>query len=270
MTRLLALALVAIIEGVILFFVWVSICVWAGALEFPGFDEMSRFVRVLPGTPGEVLLVYGMPVGVSLATVAFLAPLVPRVRLRRRATPIWPSVFAAAFIGGALAFGLFFSLFECAILAGVAARPGGWSSEWSLVGALCGLLAIGWAIWTAILWRYGRRADHSAASKLLRIVAGGTAVELAITIPAYVWARGRDECYCALFSFWGLACGIGALFFLAGPGAFLIWHRRAGLWYVRDRAARCQRCGYLRAAGLGDRCPECGEFFGERRATDGI
>lgn len=279
MLRWLVLAVVAVVEAILLYVAWMFIANWIGELQVPSWRVVGEGIRDLPRDGALAALIVGMPIGVALATVAFIAPLAPPMRLRSSPQSMYMSVIAAAFIGGGLAFGAIVAIVETALLlAGHAPIAERFDGSGMFLVAVAMIVVLGWLVWTTILWRWGDRADHSRAARLLRVILGGSAIEFAIVIPAYAYARSKESCFCGLASFWALACGLGGLFFVAGPGALLIWYRQTGRW-VDHRATNCPRCRYPRSDGSGSRCPECGAAWlplhespaeTKGRATDGI
>ncbi len=261
--RALLLVTVALIQGAVALLVLIAVNAWFGELTFPGIGGTDWLIRDPPDSLEQFLFVYGMPLGVALASAAFIAPLAPPVRLRATGRTIRSSVIAAGFIGGGLAFGATAALMELIVLLTTGDPIGGHPVGIGPLLASIGLVvAIGWIAWTAALWKYSRRADHSAAARILSLVFRGSLIELGIAIPAYAYARSREECYCGLATFWALCCGVGGLLFVAGPGALLLWYRRRGQWVDEGTTTTCPKCGYRRAAGAGPRCPECGAAWG--------
>lgn len=274
MRRSLALLALVLVEAIVLHLVWCTFCLWVGELDFPALSGRPDLFFEFPRSISSALALYAVPVGVSLATAAFIAPLAPPMRLARGGRSLRSSVIGAAFVGGGLVLGVGFVLLD------LPQRATGqgiefFSSELNFVLAFFAVLGISWAAWTAVLWRYENRSDHSAAARMLRVILAGSLIELAIAVPAYAYMRSKESCWCGLGTFWALACGVAGLFFVAGPGALLIWYRRTGRWIGRGER-RCGACGYPRAPGAGRVCPECGgEWLAgatklERRATDGI
>ena len=278
MLRVILLIVVALMQAMLLHVVWCALCTWFGEVEFPAWVEVGDLILERPGSISAALALYGVPVGVAIATVVFIAPMAPARRLSEHGRSLRSSVIAAAFIGGGLTLGLAFVLLD---LPQRATRKGVefFSTEWEFLVAVVVVLAVSWALWTLLLWRYAHRTDGSTASRLLKIILGGSIIELSIAIPAYAYMRSKESCWCGLGTFWALACGLAGLFFVTGPGALLLWYHRTHRWVGRfDR--HCAKCGYPRAPGGGSVCPECGGAWiktplpsdtrRNERATDGI
>lgn len=88
-------------------------------------------------------------------------------------------------------------------------------------------MGFAWVIWGIVFGLYFQDCDHrTVVGRLTRILLVGTIVELLISIPAYATAlREQDDCYCAKGSYTGLVFGCTALFWLFGPGIFLLMLR---------------------------------------------
>lgn len=256
--RILILAGAAIVEAAMLLVFWAVFCGWVGELAFPSLDHAVDLLSDgVPDSAAGALFVLGLPVFVALASVLFIAPMAPPIRLNAEGRSLRSSVIAAAFIGGGLAFGAMAAVLEVALMLSGRNIMDQFHDEWSFLGSMALVVALGWGIWTAVLWKHSRRRDANAVARIRSLIFRGTLVELAIAVPAYAWTRSREECYCGLGTFWALACGLGGLLFLAGPGAFILWHRRRGEWLPAMRTS-CPKCGYRRVEGAGSRCPECG------------
>ena len=257
--RFLLLVAVAVVEAILLLFFWATVCAWVGELEFPSLDHAANVLsESVPDSVSLALFIYGLPVGVALASVAFVAPFSPPIRVRASGRPLRTSVIAASFIGAGLAFGALAALLEVAlVLRGGQPLSERFHGEFEFLTAFALVIAVGWTLWTIALWKYSRRGVRTAASRLLSLIFRGTLIELAIAIPAYAYVRRREDCYCGLGTFWALACGLGGLLFTAGPGALLLWYRRTGAW-IDASPTCCAQCGYRRVEGSGSRCPECG------------
>lgn len=264
MARVAAIAGVVVVQTLLAAVVWAFI--WAAFGELS--NVLEEWGKIL-GTMGSGLfrpsqfgddplwaLLYLPPLAAGICSGAFLLPLAGPLALSERPRSMRGSVIAAGFIAGGLVAGGVFALAEFMALL-IRGEPGAFTETWQVWTTLAAFLAIGWVAWTTLLWRYGERMDHGAARRLLRLLFRGTLLELAVVVPAYAWARSRENCYCALSSFWGLAAGVTGLFFLTGPGAFLLWARRTGRWQSHS----CPGCGYLKGPAGTGRCPECGQAW---------
>ena len=114
-----------------------------------------------------------------------------------------------------------------------------------------------WAVATPIVIKFcrgGRREDR--AHRLARVLFIGTVVEMMLVLPADVYVRRKDDCYCATGTYLAM---IGLLFvglIALGPVVLMpLIVRRHGRWY----ASHCSGCGYdMREMRHERRCPECG------------
>jgi hypothetical protein len=101
-------------------------------------------------------------------------------------------------------------------------------------GFWAGMLAA-WAAWAMIFFMYFRDVDHrTAVARMTRVLLAGTFLELLISIPAYVkLAREPSDCYCSKGSYTGLVFGCTAVFWLFGPGVYLLLLREKRRWKPR-------------------------------------
>lgn len=93
-------------------------------------------------------------------------------------------------------------------------------------------MAAAWVLWAIIFYAYYRDADHhTAVAKMTRALLAGTVLELLVSIPAYVRSlQEPDNCYCGKGSYTGLVFGCTAVFWLFGPGVYLLWFREQRRW----------------------------------------
>jgi hypothetical protein len=164
--------------------------------------------------------------------------LLPRGRLsfqtsdRRRSRRA--SAIAAAFIGMLLTAGIAASIMELTDV---------WKDWLAVEGTVRGLpwkgfygfwigMAVAWVLWAVVFYAYYRDADHhTAVAKMTRVLLAGTVLELLVSVPAYVHAlRDPDNCYCEKGSYTGLVFGCTAVFWLFGPGVYLLLLRERRRW----------------------------------------
>ncbi|MHC4939682.1 MAG: hypothetical protein ACYTHK_11985 [Planctomycetota bacterium] len=113
-----------------------------------------------------------------------------------------------------------------------------------------------WAIWSMAFYRYFR-----SRSKILRALIAGTVLELLVAAPVHAACYKRDDCYCSRGSYTALVFGGTALFWVFGPGIFIL--------YLRERKRRgrllrvCPACGHDLSGSAATICPECSEDLGE-------
>lgn len=182
----------------------------------------------------------------------------------------------AGLVGSVLLCGLFVLLLELPQLPyglGLTEQEPAWlespamksvaDNAWWILPAL---VLLAWAFWTVLLLGSLRRRPGGWLGRVIRRLIAGSLVELALAVPIYLIVRRRFDCWCALPSFWVVMGSTWALLALTGPGAVLLWRRRAGL-PTDGWSDHCFICGYERAADVGARCPECGTRWG-RVAAD--
>ncbi|MHC4409176.1 MAG: FmdB family zinc ribbon protein [Planctomycetota bacterium] len=98
--------------------------------------------------------------------------------------------------------------------------------------------------------------------RILRALIAGTVLELLVAAPVHAACYKRDDCYCTRGSYTALVFGGTALFWVFGPGVFLL--------YLRERKRRgrllriCPDCGHDLSGSAAETCPACGsENLGE-------
>ncbi|MHC4450428.1 MAG: FmdB family zinc ribbon protein [Planctomycetota bacterium] len=162
------------------------------------------------------------------------------------------ATFGAGFCAMLITFGLIAALMEIpdlweeAVFADEFYHPG-------VYGWMVGL----WAVWAMVFYRYLR-----SRSRILRALIAGTVLELLVAAPVHAACYKRDDCYCTRGSYTALVFGGTALFWVFGPGVFLL--------YLRERKRRgrllriCPDCGHDLSGSAAETCPACGsENLGE-------
>jgi hypothetical protein len=146
-----------------------------------------------------------------------------RIRLGDEARPLWRSALAGGFVAMLLSIGLLASLQEL---------RGRWQSFDERGYGAGWLLAMGgvWLGWAVVFALYYRSLDRRLmVSRMLRLLIGGTILELLVAAPVYALAKADDrlssECYCARGSYTGLVLGLTAAIWLFGPGLLLLFLR---------------------------------------------
>ena len=93
-------------------------------------------------------------------------------------------------------------------------------------------MAFAWLLWAVIFYLYFRDADHhTTVARMTRALLGGTVLELLVSIPAYVKSiQTPSDCYCEKGSYTGLVFGCTAVFWLFGPGVYLLLLREKRRW----------------------------------------
>ena len=228
--------------------------------EYPGgyLSYLSSMVSFGEDFRGDALLVYAVAFVWALLAVAMLAPIVGRARAASEGRSLLSSVIAAALIGATLAAALALGALE-AVLALFAADETMFESHRDQAGAvfLVGGAAVwigGGFLWMLLLRRASQARDPRGLDRMVRWLFAGTAVELVLGIPLYLIVRKKQDCYCALATFWGLVLGVATLLWMCGPWAVLLVTRKERFAWARDA---CRRCGYPRRTGA-EVCPECG------------
>lgn len=225
------------------------------------------FLRSLLTSGGEeawsVLLAIVM---LASFQVMFIAPLVGPLRLQPTGRSLRATVIGGAGLAAILTFVMVVGLVQLPILmfdnVQSPSAPKWLIDYLFLVGSTPYFavvpLAIAWlsigAIWTAVLWKTGKSRDPDDVGRFARKLLAGTAIELVLSIPLYMLARRRMNCYCALGHFWGIVMGIAGLFWLCGPWAVLLVTRSDRRNWARGV---CRNCGYPKRAGS-EICSECG------------
>ncbi|HSU66982.1 MAG TPA: hypothetical protein VLJ39_08935 [Tepidisphaeraceae bacterium] len=156
--------------------------------------------------------------------------LLPRGRLRLHSTQSkrsrLGSIVSAAFIGMLLTAGLVASVMELMHVwqdvLGAEWHPGGLLLRG--LYAFWAAMLLAWAVWAVVFYWLYRDADHETmVARITRTLIAGTILELLISVPAYVRSvQDPDNCYCARGSYTGLVFGCTAVFWLFGPGVYLL------------------------------------------------
>lgn len=120
-------------------------------------------------------------------------------------------------------------------------------------------LLVSWVLWSIAIAAFMRRGQPlDRFHRLTGLLFAGTLIELVLILPLEAMVRRKADCNCTTGSFQSLLGGFTAALWLLGPTAFLVLLRRRSSWWARH----CQRCGYEKAPGAVDRCPECGNEWG--------
>ena len=112
------------------------------------------------------------------------------------------------------------------------------------------LLAL-WVLWAFVFHRYGRNRRG-----VLRSLIAGTFVELLVAASVHAAYADRDDCYCARGSYTALVFGGTALFWVFGPGIYLLY--RAERARRRRIIRTCPGCGHDLSGSAAEVCPACG------------
>jgi hypothetical protein len=85
-------------------------------------------------------------------------------------------------------------------------------------------------IWTGWLFLFifyaGRREPKTFMSRLVRVLIGGSILELLVVIPTHIYCRMRDHCCGGQLTIWGLGLGVSVMLFAFGPAVFVLFLRR--------------------------------------------
>ena len=168
--------------------------------------------------------------------------LLPRGRLSFQTSDRVRSIRQAVIGGGFIA-----AIISMGLLATGLELLGQWQSviarDWSLGGfkfvedhrAIWLAMLLIWIAWAALFYWYFRDTDHrTVVSRLTRVLLVGTVLELIVAIPSYARSvRKSDDCPCATGSYTGLVFGATALFWLFGPGIYLLFLRERRRWKPR-------------------------------------
>jgi len=247
-----------------LFYAWG----WGGSWDIGGFGTLFTPVMVpvdgIAGMPGMwVQACFWL--GVLLGTQAML--LRPGKGMSRRivqGTPLrgWRrglAVTASSFMTMILSIAALATLMEV---------PDAWSwvfdNIWPNFASLWAVMAVSWAAWGVLLWRYSRSLDEwTWLSRITRGLLAGSVAESMVAALVHAAVYQRDDCYCSRGSYSGMVLGGSVLLWAFGPALVLLYlrerRRRADLI-----AERCVQCGYdLRGSLLAGRrqCPECGTEY---------
>jgi hypothetical protein len=265
-------------RGITLAFLWVvSFCTlnllgWivAKVLEGVGGGPVDFLLDAARSTPWAEGHAYILLVA-ALATfqVAFIAPLVGPLRLQATGRSLRTTVIGAAGLAAAMTIAMVWGIAQVVALYTVGEPGSGkprmeadvpdWAS-WlfdidllAVVPLLAAWLVVG-GIWTAVLWRAGASRDPDDIGRFARKLLAGSGIELVLSIPLFILARRRMNCYCALGNFWGIVLGLAGIFWLCGPWAVLLLTREDRRNWARGA---CAGCGYPKRSGSGV-CSECG------------
>jgi len=161
--------------------------------------------------------------------------------------PMRAAAIGAGFCGMLVSFGLVAALMEI---------PDWWAGTVLIEddgfhpGVYAGIVAL-WIVWAVVFYRSFR-----SPRSVLRALIAGTILELLVAAPVHAACYRRDDCYCARGSYTALVFGGTALFWVFGPGIFLLYlgeHRR------RRRLLRaCPHCGADLSGSAAEVCPGCG------------
>lgn len=90
---------------------------------------------------------------------------------------------------------------------------------WALVGGTT-------LTWTALslLLAHRSRGEPDLVERRVAQATAGTLVGLALATPWYLALRRKQQCFCALGTFWALIAGLWSLVLVGGP--FLLWRAR--------------------------------------------
>ena len=213
------------------------------------------------GERGQLFLTHvGFSVGLAAIQVFFIAPLVGPVRITEGGRSLRWSMLSAMLIALCVSVGLVFALLE-----GVALALSDTEVSTQFVEHWGGVayysLFFAWLVvgipWSLALWKIGSSRNPNGLALAARKLLAGTALELALALPIYALARRREDCVCAMSSFWALLVGLLALLLLTGPLAILFLTRHARRNWARGA---CTGCGYPRRSGASV-CSECGHAF---------
>lgn len=230
----------SLLSGLRLVIFVVGLVLLAAGLIWSACPLMPREVKIgkvvvfgLMGVPGIAvsssakylasLVVY---VGLFLLTQWLL--LAPRgtwrIRLGDDARPLWRSALAGGMVAMLLSIGLVASIQELRGRWKGFDVKGGYGAGWLLT---MGGIWLGWAVVFALYYRSLDR--RLIVSRMLRLLIGGTILELLVAAPVHALAKPDDrlssECYCARGSYTGLVFGLTAALWLFGPGLLLLFLR---------------------------------------------
>lgn len=158
----------------------------------------------------------------SLAQLASLLVPLPLQPTKGAAAPLLGRAVLAGFVvTAALAVPIVALLDLPTWLTPAGQQPIGHGQE--LVHGVITTWALTWLIFTALLTHRGG-AEPDTLERAVRRATRGTAVGLALATPWYLALRRKQQCYCALGTFYALVLGIWSLIVVAGP--FLLLARR--------------------------------------------
>lgn len=95
---------------------------------------------------------------------------------------------------------------------------------WGLVGGL----GVTWLTLTLLL-AHRSKAEPDLIERRVALATSGTLVGLALATPWYLVLRRKQQCFCALGTFWALLVGLWSLILVGGPML---------LWLARERRTR--------------------------------
>lgn len=217
------------------------------ALLFNPFTiQKEAFGYGILGTPFGFVFPFGEMLESLAATLGFLSLvllsqwlfLLPRGRLSLRVgtqrRSRMQAAIGGAFIGMLLTAGLAATIMELSNVWDnwLGAEKTIRGVTWRGVYGFWIAMALAWAIWAAIFYSYYRDADHhTAVARMTRVLLRGTVLELLISVPTYVRALpAQEDCRCGKGSYTGLAFGCTAVFWLFGPGVYLLFLRERRRW----------------------------------------
>ena len=178
-----------------------------------------RFDDILnpEGTPTEVLAILAV---LSLAQSASLLLPLPAQPCKGPSTPLLGRALLAAFlITVAFAIPILALLDMPTWLAAEGSKAEAIDLE--TIHALIATWALSWVFFAALLTHRGGREPDALERAVTRATAG-TAVGLALATPWYLALRRRQQCFCALGTFYALVVGIWSLVLLGGPLLLLL------------------------------------------------
>lgn len=262
-----ALAILFAVSLAVFFLTWLLVLVPIGLIEgelLPDPNMYEDFLgRVIEparwdDSVGFVLLFGSIQ---AFAFVAFVAPLVGPPRAASEGRSLRASVIGASVMGGALGVGGVLVVMQAVqLVLGTdldidAPFPG--SGDGPVLASIFAVWALAGAVWMYLLRAAAKSRDPNGIPRLLRILLGGTVVELTLSVPLYLLARRRESCICDLSTFFSIVAGTGVLIWMCGPLAVL-WFTRG---YRRGwRRGACPKCGYPRHTAS-PACSECGHAF---------
>jgi hypothetical protein len=150
-----------------------------------------------------------------------------RIRTSQDGPPGRRAAMAAGFIGMLLSIGAIATLMELVGWWIKLTMPDGMNTPQHF-GIVWMVMMLLWAAWTwafSVYWRSLER--YTALRRAFRWLVAGTILELLVAVPAHAWivSTRKQDCYCELGTYTGVAFGCTAALWLFGPGAFLLFLR---------------------------------------------
>lgn len=169
-------------------------------------------------SPLRIFLWLAVPTALAQAAVLTLPAPIPG------AAPEGASLRARAFAGGVavtLAFALpVFALADLPEWLGTPLdKAAGKAVFWTLVVGL----GLAWVVLSLLLAHRAKGAPDLVERRVAQATAG-TLVGLALAAPWYLVLRRKQQCFCALGTFWALVAGLWSLLLVGGP--LLLWLAR--------------------------------------------